>query len=197
MDNNLDNQNLDNQNQDNQNQTFSKEEVDKMLQSETDKRVSQAIATAKAKWEEEFNQKLESEKSEALKLAKMNEEERYKMELEKQKAEFETEKKQFLRERMELETVKELSALNLPTDFAKYLLADTAEEIKQNIQTFKTHFEQALEKAVSEKLQGTTPKTSTNKDVKVVTKEEFNKLNYAERMAIYEANQDLYKQLTS
>ena len=76
-DNNLDNQNLDNQNQnlDNQNQdnkSYTQEELDKMLQAETDRKVSKALETAKAKWEQEFSQKLEIEKSEAEKLAKLN-----------------------------------------------------------------------------------------------------------------------------
>jgi len=201
-DNNLDNQNLDNQNQnlDNQNQnldnqTYTKEELDKLLQAETDRKVSKALETAKTKWEEEFSQKLEIEKSEAEKLAKLTEQERMKLEIDKQKADFEAERKQFMREKLELQTVKELSAIGLPTDFSKWIVAETAEEIKTNIDSFKTHWEQALEKAVNEKLSGTTPKTSTKKDGKVITKEEFKKMNYQDRLQLFNDNKELYEQL--
>ena len=41
------------------------EELQTLLQSETDKRVTQALNTAKAKWEAEVGEKIETEKKEA------------------------------------------------------------------------------------------------------------------------------------
>ena len=175
--------------------TFTEEEVAKRLQSETDKRVSQALATAKAKWESEFQEKLQQEKSEAEKLAKMSEAERNQLQLDQMKQEFENERKQFLREKMELQTVKELSANGLPTEFSKFVLADTAEDVRENIKVLKDAFALAIEQAVEKRLQGTTPKASSQKGV-TVTKEQFGKMSYGQRMEIFNANPDLYRELS-
>ena len=191
MENNLDNQ-LDNQNQ---NQTFSKEEVDKMLQAESDKRVSQAITTAKAKWEEEFKTKLDSEKAEAERLAKLNEEEKIQHELNKQKQAFEDERKQFLRERKEHETTLELSNLGLPILFAKYLIDESDEVTNANIKKLQEEFSKSIEEEVTKRLQGTTPKGATNKDGSTITKEQFKKMSITEKAELYSQNKELYTQL--
>lgn len=189
--------NLDNNLEDKKDEvkTFTQEEVEKMLQAETDRKVSKALETAKAKWEQEYDEKLKQEKSEAEKLAKLTEQERLKLEFDKKMEQFESERKQFLREKLELQTVKELSAIGLPADFSKFIVAETADEIKTNIDTFKKHWEQALEKAVNEKLSGTTPKTATKKDNVTVTKDQFRKMTYQEKLDLFNSNKELYEQL--
>ncbi|WP_051633650.1 DUF4355 domain-containing protein [Bacillus sp. UNC41MFS5] len=192
-----------NQSQENQEQTqnegvekveMTKADLEKLLQSEGDKRVTSAMQKAQAKWEAEFKQKLEAEKSEAEKLAKMSEEEKMKAELEKEKAKFEEERKQFMIERLELETVKQLSSLELPTEFAKFVLGADAESTKANIDTFAGQWQKAIETAVDKKLQGHTPKAS-NGNVNAMTKQEFLNKPYNERLAIMNNNPDLYKQI--
>ncbi|MDW0112163.1 DUF4355 domain-containing protein [Sporosarcina saromensis] len=173
--------------------TFTQEEVDKLLQAETDRKTTKALETAKAKWEQEFEAKLQAEKSEAEKLAKMSEEERHKAELAKEREKFEEERKAFHRERLEAQTVKELSQSGLPVQFASYLMADDADSIKGNIDTFKTHWQKAIEDAVNERLKGSTPK-SANVAGKTMTRQEFAKLNYHERVKLMEDNPDVVKQ---
>ena len=175
-------------------ETFTKEQVEKMLQAETDRKVSKALETAKAKWQEEFQTKLAEEKNQAEKLAKMSESERLQAEFDKQKQAFENERQQFLREKLELQTVKELSTLGLPTDFSTFVMADDAETIKTNISILKEQFEMAIEKAVEEKLKGHTPKTAT-KAGSTVTKEQFKKMGYKEKMQIFNTDPELYNQL--
>ena len=175
-------------------ETFTKEQVEKMLQAETDRKVSKALETAKAKWQEEFQTKLAEEKNQAEKLAKMSESERLQAEFDKQKQAFETERQQFLREKLELQTVKELSTLGLPTDFSTFVMADDAETIKTNISILKEQFEMAIEKAVEEKLKGHTPKTATQTGT-TVTKEQFKKMGYKEKMQIFNTDPELYNQL--
>lgn len=175
--------------------TFTQEELDKMLQSETDKRVSQALKTAQEKWQKEYQEKLEAEKSEAEKLAKMSESERLQAEFNKEKEKFESERKQFLIEKLELQTVKEMSNLGLPVEFSKFVMSDNAESIKINIETFKSQWEQAIEKAVNEKLQGTTPKTATLNGTGGITKEQFEKMNIVEKTKLSHENPELYNQL--
>ena len=175
--------------------TYTEEEVQAMLQKETDRKTTKALETAKSKWEAEYQAKLETEKSEAEKLAKMSEAERFNAELAKQKDAFESERAQFNREKLELQTVKELAAEGLPTEFSSYVLADSAETIKENIKTFKTKWQAEIEKAVDERLQGRTPKTANKPNGEVITKEQFSKMGYNERLNLFNSNPDLYEQL--
>lgn len=186
---------IDEQEDKKENKTYTEEELQKLLQSETDRKVSKALETAKSKWQEEYEAKLEQEKSEAEKLAKLSEQERQQLELDKMKQQFEEERKKFMREKLELQTVKELSSLGLPTDFANFVMADDAETIQSNIATFKTQFEQAIEKAVNERLQGTTPKTATKQANGGITKEQFRKMSIAEKTALFNEDPDLYNEL--
>ena len=175
--------------------TYTEEEVQAMLQKETDRKTTKALETAKSKWEAEYQAKLETEKSEAEKLAKMSEAERFEAELAKQKDAFESERAQFNREKLELQTVKELAAEGLPTEFSSYVLADSAETIKENIKTFKTKWQAEIEKAVDERLQGRTPKTANKPNGETITKEQFDKMGYAERLNLFNTDPDLYEQL--
>lgn len=174
--------------------TFTEEEVQKLLQAETDRKVSKALDTAKSKWQQEYETKLEQEKSEAEKLAKMSESERYEAQLKAEREAFEKERAEFRKSQLEAETIKQLSSVELPTDFANFLFADNAETIKSNIDNFKTKWTEAIEKAVDERLKGSTPQTS-NKVAISINKEQFGKLNYHEREKMFKENPNLLQEL--
>ena len=140
------------------------EELQALLLSETDKRVTQALNTAKAKLEAEFGEKLETEKKEAARLAKLTAEQRDKELFEKQKAEFAAQQQAFQREQMLNSTMLELQKESLPMQFAEYLLADTAESVAANITAFKSKWQEALQKAVDDRLKGTTPKGGSKQE---------------------------------
>ena len=140
------------------------EELQTLLQSETDKRVTQALNTAKAKWETEFGEKLESEKKEAARLAKLTAEQREKELFERQKADFAAQQQAFQREQMLNSTMIELQKESLPMQFAEYLLADSAETVAANITAFKSKWQEAVQKAVDDRLKGTTPKGGAKQD---------------------------------
>lgn len=124
---------------------FTQEELDKIIE----KRLARAL------------KKAEEEKIEAERLAKMSEAERQQALFDKEKAKFEEERKQYQREKMELEVIKQMSSKGLPVEFSKYLIADDAETALNNIKTFEAEWQKAIEKAVNEKLKGSTPKTGS------------------------------------
>lgn len=136
----------DNKNTDNNTKTFTQEELDKIIE----KRLARAL------------KKAEEEKAEAERLAKMSAEERAKEEFRKEKEKFEQERKQYQREKLELQVTKELATKELPTEFSKYLLGDNAESCMENIKTFETVWQKAIEKAVDAKLKGSTPKSGNS-----------------------------------
>ena len=91
--------------------------------------------------------------------------------------------------------MKKLAAEGLPTKFSSYVLADSAETIKDNIKNFKSMWQAEIEKAVDERLQGRTPKTANKPNGEVITKEQFSKMGYNERLNLFNSNPDLYEQL--
>ncbi len=123
-------------------------------QTDVDRIVGERLTREKAKFKEE----LEAEKSEAARLAKLSAEERAKEEFKKEQQKFSREKASFEKERMELETTKLLAAEKLPVGFAKFLMAETAEETKASLETFKEAFNEAVEAVVTDRLKGTPPK---------------------------------------
>lgn len=140
--------------------TYTQEEFDKQLQSEADKRVTEALKTAKAKWESDYKDKLKKEKDEAARLAKMSAEDRAKEEFEKQKQDFEAERKQFERDRLELQVKKDLNEQGLNESFSSFLIGEDADSSLANIKAFKSAWDKALSDAVKEKLKGEPPKAS-------------------------------------
>lgn len=177
--------------------TYTQEELDKLLQSQTDKRVSQALETAQTKWQEEYQAKLEVEKSEAEKLASMSAEERARAKFEKEKSEWEEQKSNFEKEKMKLEATKLLSSEGMPISFVDYVVGDTAEQVTENIKVFKEAWTVALDEAITERLKGKTPAGSglQNKDIVNMTKEEFGKLPYKERSRMLQIDPEIVSKL--
>ena len=131
--------------------TFTQDEVDKMIS----KRLQRERKDIEAK--------IEAERKEAEELAKLSEQEKQKKLFEKQVREFEETKKAFEAERLLNETSKQLASKNLPIEFAEMLKGEDAESTFNNINVFEAKFNEALEKMVTERLRGSTPKTATIK----------------------------------
>ncbi len=145
--------------------TFTQEELDKKLQSEADKRVQEALNTAKSKWEKEWTGKLEKAKTEAERLAKLSAAEK-KAEEDRLRAEELAKKDRELTVReLQLEAVDELNKRKLPVDFAKILLGETAEDTLDKIKLFETAFREAVQAEVDSKLKGRTPEGATGETV--------------------------------
>jgi hypothetical protein len=137
------------------------EELQKLLQSEADKRVSGALKTAQEKWELDYKAKLELEKAEAAKLAKMSEADKAQALLDKSKLELETREKSLAQKELKLETINILNDKKLPITFADILLGEDADKTKANVDTFDKAFREAVEAAVNERLKGNPPKGGT------------------------------------
>lgn len=131
----------------------------KELQSETDRRVAEALKTAQAKWTKDYEMKLETEKAEAARLAKLSAEERAKEEFKNEVKQFNADREKYNAERLTFECTRKLAAENLPVEFADMLTGADSESTEKNIEAFKEAFSNAIEAAVTERLKGTPPKT--------------------------------------
>lgn len=148
------------------------EAMKKSLQSHTDSMITKALATARGKWEQE---KLDS-LDEAKKLERMSAEEKAKYQFEKERKEFEESKAAFAKQQLQLAVGAELQKRNLPSDFAKYLAGDTAQQSTENINVFEKAFNEAVSNIVNERMRGTPPKDS-NGNNKTFTKEQLENMS--------------------
>lgn len=168
------------------------EAVQKKVQSIADARVTQALATAKAKWDADAQEA----QTEAGKLAKMTAAERDKYQLAKDKQAFEAEKAKFKRQQLQVETAKQLLEAGLP-DLSAYITADTAEDTKANIENLTTLLGNWKADEVKKAMRGNPP-ADTNpgkNDAGEVTKEQFDRMSYSDRLKLYNSRPELYKKL--
>ena len=161
-----------------------KAEIAKMLQSESDRRVQQALTKQKKEYEKK------------LSLSKLDGTAR---EIAEKDAEIETMRQQIkdfnvLAQRNEV--MKTLSGRSLPADIADCLnISDDAEANQQIIATFDKVFKAAVKAEVEKRLaNGNTPKAST--DPAKMTKEQFLKLSIPELQELKNNNPELYNQFT-
>ena len=98
--------------------TMTQEELDKRLQVEADKRVSEAIKTAQTKWERDYDKRVKAEREEADRLARMSEEERQKAQDKKREEDLARRERTLQRKELQLEAVAILDKRKLPVSFA-------------------------------------------------------------------------------
>lgn len=151
-------------------------ELRKAVQAATDARVTQALNTAKAKWQQEQLDSID----EAKKLEKMTAEQRAQYQFKKDKAAFEAEKKKFEHEQLVMATGKELLKRGLDASFAESLTGATAEETADKINSFETSFKAAVSAQVGNRMKGGAPKDKggntsyTMDDLRKMTPAEIN-----------------------
>ncbi|MCT4412853.1 DUF4355 domain-containing protein [Leuconostoc pseudomesenteroides] len=144
---------------DNQEQTETQDDkltfTPKEFDSEVDKRIANALQTAKAKWDEEKKEEI----SNAEKLAKMSASDRKAAEDKAKQEALDNREKQLNMREYRYEAKHQLEENGLPDSFVDMVLSEDAETTKNNIGAIKAEFDKAIEAAVNEKLKGTTPKT--------------------------------------
>ena len=168
--------------------TYTEQEVMELLQREGDRRVTSALKKQAAQFE--------SKMAEAEKLRGMDEAQRKEYEFNQKVAELEAREKEFNLMQNKLEASKVLANRDLPIEFVDYIVADDADTMMENINTFEKAFKAAVADAVTKKMASPTPKGSSVKQTGI-TKEEFKKMNLAQQAELFRTNPALYKELTN
>lgn len=152
--------------------TYTQEEVLKLLQSETDKRVSQALKTQQKKYEKQ------------LSLSKLDGDERAKAEKDNRIAELEEQLAQFQIERNKSELKSVLSSRGLSAEFADIIaINDDIEASQANIDKLDKLFKAAVKAEVEKRLAGNAPK-GNGSTTQEITKEAARKMSMAELSAL-------------
>ena len=165
-------------------ETYTKEQVAKLLQAESDRRVTAALAKQK----KEFDKKLS--------LSKLDDNEREKAEqantiaeLREQLAAFQIEKN-----RSELKSV--LSSRGLSAEFADIIsINDDIEASQANIDKLDKLFKAAVRAEVEKRLAGNAPKG--NSQPASLTKESLKKMTLAEVRELQKTQPEVFNRLTS
>lgn len=153
-----------------------------------DKDVDSIVKSKKSRWQKE----LEQEKNEAARLAKLSESERQQALIQKEKDDFEKEKADFRKEQLFVEKGKQLTAQGIPAEFAHRISGETAEEILEDVKTFRNEWDKAVETKVNERLASKT-KTRVGSGSGQMTKTEIMAIKDSkERQRMIAANRDLF-----
>ena len=178
------NQDPGNENADQNNAMFTREEVMALIQSESDRRVTQALKTQQRK----FEQKLSLSQLDGDEREKAEKDQKIK-ELEEQLAEFQIEKN-----RSELKSV--LSSRGLSAEFADILaISDDIEAAQANIDKLDKLFKAAVKAEVEKRIGGDVPNGNGGGSKAPMTKEEFLKLPMAEMQRLLDGNPTYYNNL--
>lgn len=122
--------------------------------------ISEEIEGAKASFKKDFETRVTAEREDAAKLATMSAEERAKFEMDKKQKDFEAERQQYVSERAQFEAAKELSAQNLPVNFASMVADADKDKMLEKISVFKSEYLKAIEAGISDRLKGKLPSVS-------------------------------------
>lgn len=163
--------------------TYTQEEVLQLIQSEADKRVSQALKTQQRKYEKQ------------LSLSKLDGDEREKAEKDSRIAELEEQlaKYEIERNRSELKSV--LASRGLSAEFADILsITDDIEASQANIDKLDKLFKAAVRAEVEKRLAGTAPKGNGGSAAEI-TKETAKKMSMAELDKLSRENPELFNKI--
>ena len=133
---------------------------------------------------------------EAEKLAKMNQEEKERYEFEKLQKELEEYKRKDAYYGLSREASKMLAEHDIQAndDLLQFVVKDDAEGTQTAVNAFVELFNAKVEEGVKKALSGRAPRANVNAN-QVVTKEDFNKMGYSERVALKQKDENLYNKL--
>lgn len=163
--------------------TYTQEEVMALIQSEADKRVSQALATQQKKYEKQ------------LSLSKLDGSEREKAEKDNRIAELEEQLAAFQVERNKSELKSVLASRGLSAEFADIIsITDDITASQANIDKLDKLFKAAVKTEVEKRLAGNAPKGNGSNPAEM-TKEDAKKMNMAQMMELLEKHPEQYDKL--
>ena len=166
--------------------TYTQEEVLALLQSESDRRVAQALKTQQKKYEKQ------------LSLSKLDGTEREKAEKDNRIAELEEQFAQFTIERNKSELKSVLSSRGLSAEFADIItITDDIEASQANIEKLDKLFKAAVRAEVERRLANNAPKGNSNGANVEITKDSAKKMTMAELNELANKNPELFSKLFS
>ena len=167
--------------------TYTQSEVDALLQSEVDRRITSAL--------KKQQQKNDAKVREASKLAAMSEQQRYEYELEQREQAIAAKERELALAENKAEASKILAEKGISPLLVDFVVTDTADEMNKNIKLLESEFKKAVKAEVEKRLAGNTPKKGLPTD-NAITKEDFMKMSFSEMMELKQSNPEIYAELS-
>lgn len=139
---------------------MTKEELEKQIEAESDRKLNSALEKKQKEWESETDKRIKKALEEKERLSKLSEKEREEEQLTQREKDIAARESEIERKVLRSEAVDDLQKKELPADFAGFLLGENAEQTLENINNFKKTFDEAVNTAVKEKLRQDTPPAS-------------------------------------
>ena len=168
--------------------TYTQEEVDKLLQQEGERRVTEALKKAEKKNQDKVK--------EAQRLAQMNEQEKYEYQLQQREEAIKAKEKELSLAENKNEASKILSEKGISLSLVDFVVADDADTMKANIDLLDKAFKASVKAEVEKRLGSNNPKKNLQSEGSI-TKEQFRKMNIAQQSELFKTNPDLYKRLVA
>lgn len=172
--------------------TLSKTEYAKQLQVEADKRVNQALKTARAKWDAEVGTRIDTHLKDYERKAQMTPEQLKQLDLDEKFRLLESKEKEYQRKTKEIDIAVKLSEKKLSQVLTKFVYSDDMDEVEQNIATLEQLVLGMVNEEVEKRISSSKPKAVATSGL---TKEKFKSMTIAERNSLYQQNPALYKEL--
>ena len=167
--------------------TYTQDEVLKLIQSESDKRVTEALKTQQKKFEKELNK----QKS----LVGLDEQARLKAEQQQRISDLQEELSKYKLANTKAEISKVLNNRGLDANLVDFVVtSEDTDECLEKIETLDKIFKAMLKKEIDSRLKSNSPKNSIGLDSNI-TKEQFQKMSLAEQSALAKNNKTLYDEL--
>lgn len=162
--------------------TYTHAEVEAMLQRESDRRVTSALAKQKREYEKK------------LSLSNLDENQRAVAERDNRISELEEQLKDFRIVQAKNEVIKCLNSRGLSAQFADLIaIDDDVEAAAKRIEALDNLFKQSVQDEVKRRLSSPAPKVGANEGE--ISRERFVKMSIKERQELYTSNPALYKKL--
>lgn len=168
---------------------------DGTYQAEFDRRMQKGIETALEKQRSKYEALMDDKLSEAEKLAKMTKEEKAEYQSRKREKELADREAAITRRELMAEVKNTLAEKKMPVKLAELLVYTDADACKKSMEALEAAWQDAVEAGVQEQLKGGTPMKKAP-TTPAVTKEQFAKMGYAERLKLKTETPELYKQIT-
>lgn len=168
--------------------TYSKEEVEALLQREADRRVTAAL--------KKVERQTAAKVKEAEKLAAMNESEKYEYQLKQREAAIAEKEAALALAENKNEASKILAEKGISLTLVDFVVAEEAETMMANIELLDKAFKASVKAEVEKRLASNTPKKNLPVNEQL-TAETFKKMSIAQMQDLYNNNPELYKTLTN
>ncbi|MDO4549116.1 MAG: DUF4355 domain-containing protein [Clostridia bacterium] len=164
---------------------YTGDEVQKLVQSEADKRVTQALAKQKREYEKKMS------------LTQLDGQARQDAERDMKIAEYEEQIRTFKLEKNKSDLKAVLATRGLPVELADVIeVGEDAQKIQGRVDVLDKAFRAAVQAEVKSRLTATKPKVGSSEPA-TITREDFRRMTVSQQAELYAKSPEVYKKLTS